>query len=223
MNVTQTAPSAVLTDFTGVTDPSGQVALSADSLLNYCSSRLETLDTNINQYFAEQQKKNKAMADAAKLVAQVATFFDGVSTNAEIQNNKSTFDGHIGMANGLTAVYANTEDFDVRAKCADAFHAATGKDINQFIKDGKPVPFKADDLKQSLAANFFGDKRVSRETWNQRIEDIKSVQGNLSKSCEMNMIQLQSLVSQRQMAVQLTTQLMQTMQESSKQVLGNIR
>jgi len=43
-----------------------------------------------------------------------------------------------------------------------------------------------------------------------------------SDSAELNMFRLQSLVSQRQLAVQLTTRLLQTMHDSAKRIIGNI-
>ena len=52
---------------------------------------------------------------------------------------------------------------------------------------------------------------------------LKTSGENLSKDSEMQMIQLQALVSQRQLAIQLTTQMMQAMNEGAKGVVSNIR
>jgi len=43
-----------------------------------------------------------------------------------------------------------------------------------------------------------------------------------SRGAELYMIELQSLVSQRQLAVQLTTRLLQMLNEMSKQIIGNL-
>ena len=45
---------------------------------------------------------------------------------------------------------------------------------------------------------------------------------DLSRGAELYMIELQSLVSQRQLAVQLTTRLLQMLNEMSKQIIGNL-
>jgi hypothetical protein len=45
---------------------------------------------------------------------------------------------------------------------------------------------------------------------------------DLSRVAELYMIELQSLVSQRQLAVQLTTRLLQMLNEMSKQIIGNL-
>ena len=63
---------------------------------------------------------------------------------------------------------------------------------------------------------------MTKEERAAQIEAIKNDQSNMTKAGEMNMIQLQSLVSQRQLAVQMTTQLMQTANDTLKQVVGNL-
>jgi hypothetical protein len=43
----------------------------------------------------------------------------------------------------------------------------------------------------------------------------------LSRGAELYMLRVQSLVSQRQLSVQLTTQLLQRLNEMSKKIIGN--
>jgi hypothetical protein len=52
---------------------------------------------------------------------------------------------------------------------------------------------------------------------------MTELRDGLTKDSELSMIQLQSVVSQRQLAVQMTTELMSAMNESTKEVAGNIR
>jgi hypothetical protein len=54
------------------------------------------------------------------------------------------------------------------------------------------------------------------------VQKIKDISGEVSGGAELNMINLQSLMSQRQMAVQLTTNLIQTMGEMTNKVVANI-
>jgi hypothetical protein len=61
------------------------------------------------------------------------------------------------------------------------------------------------------------------QEWARKVNDYKSVQDNLSKDNELSMIQLQAIISQRQLAVQLTTQMMAAMHEAQKGIVANIR
>lgn len=55
-------------------------------------------------------------------------------------------------------------------------------------------------------------------------EALSAVRGGFSdQGGNLEMVQLQSLVSQRQVALQIATNLMQATHESSRQILGNIR
>lgn len=55
-------------------------------------------------------------------------------------------------------------------------------------------------------------------------EALSAVRGGYSdQGANLDMIQLQSVVSQRQAALQIATNLMQATHESSRQILGNIR
>jgi hypothetical protein len=65
--------------------------------------------------------------------------------------------------------------------------------------------------------------RSGLDQFKTRADDwLNFIQEALSKSAELNMIQLQSLVSQRQQAVQITTNLIAALADSYKQVIGNV-
>ena len=86
---------------------------------------------------------------------------------------------------------------------------------------GKAEDFQLDPSKTTL--NLDNIHAMDATQWQGFIGGVKSVQDGLTKDSEMSMIQLQSVVSQRQLAIRMTTQLLQTMNESGKQVIGNIR
>ena len=52
--------------------------------------------------------------------------------------------------------------------------------------------------------------------------DVQSMLDNVNGNAEINMIQLQQVMSQRQTAVQLTTSLLAKLDEGTKSVVGNI-
>lgn len=200
--------------------PSG---LTPEGLMFYCSSRMESLDKSIQKYFAEQQARNKAMGDLSKLmeILQSGTWANG-QYGSEAIKAKDT-DIHCGIhadkANEILALWRSTPSQEVKDACAAAFKSVSGLDIGQFA--GRDVT--SNDIAGVVNGTPNALQPMTAEQRRAQVDAIKEKQSAMSKSAEMSMIQLQSLVSQRQLAVQLTTQLMQTMHETSKQVLGNIR
>jgi hypothetical protein len=204
------------TDFTA---DAGGAALSPEGLLYYCQSRLGTLDANIKQYFDEQQKRNAEMKDASKLMELLreGTWGSFQVDGDTIKGSAFHCENHANKANEILALWRSTSSPEVKEQCAAAFKQVSGHDVGEFA--GPDMKVTGAQV-QAAAGNI---KAVDSTMRASQLESIKEVQTNMSKSAEMNMIQLQALVSQRQLAVQLTTQLMQTAHETSKQVVGNIR
>lgn len=215
-NATQSPAMSYLTDFRA---EAGTAALTPETLLLYCSSRMSSIEQNIQQYFAEQQRTNKDAAELGAVLAQAR--FNLAQSPADLNGV-----GHEGdraavaaRGNDLAALYGTLTNPDAKAACAAEFLSLTGININQAIASGKPLT--EGDIQQSVTMGAI--KPTTDVQVQERLGSIKDKQSALSKNGELNMIQLQALVSQRQLAVQLTTQLMQTLHESSKGVIGNIR
>jgi hypothetical protein len=64
--------------------------------------------------------------------------------------------------------------------------------------------------------------QFTKEEWEGHTGDIRSMLDEVSGNAEINMIHLQSIMSQRQTAVQLTTGMLAKYDEGIKSVIGNI-
>jgi hypothetical protein len=62
----------------------------------------------------------------------------------------------------------------------------------------------------------------SGEEWSALMGDVHSMLENVNGNAEINMIQLQSIMSKRQTAVQLTTSMLSKLDEGTKSVVSNI-
>lgn len=186
---------------------------SPETLLFYCSSRLGSIDNQIGAYFKDQQAKNRASKELSDV--------QGVLGQASYQHGGEGFTTtdagyHVDAGNKLLNIYRNAETPEGKQAAADAFRLRTGMDISAYRNGDSVTEQQVMEAKDNIAAK-------DANQWAQVIEGVKSKSAEVSKSAELNMIQLQSLVSQRQLAVQLTTQLMQAVHEGSKNVAGNIR
>lgn len=190
------------------------VALSAESLLYYCSSRLDSVDQQIDRYFKDQQAKNRAskeLSDVQGVLGQAT--WQKAGTDPTFSDADADY--HVGAANQLLTIYRNAQSPEGKQAAAEAFALRTGQDINAFTA--------RDVQRKDIMAGKGKIVAQDAAQWTQRIDNIKSKSSEVSKSAELNMIQLQSLVSQRQLAVQLTTQLMQAVHESMKGIAANCR
>ena len=204
-----TAPPQLI----GLDGPDGvPTGLDVESLLAYCTSRLNSLDALIQSRFAEQQTRNTDLKAASKTVADLNTFANGVTKGAG-----PYVPDHIRMGNSLIDDYNSTANPELKAKIASFYRDVTGKEIGSQDLDANGKVAKP----ASLDTNHIDG--MNQEEWQGKIGPLKSMQDGLTKDNELSMIQLQALVSQRQLAIQLTTQLMQTMHEGAKGVLSNIR
>jgi hypothetical protein len=77
-------------------------------------------------------------------------------------------------------------------------------------------------LKDQIAGRKGGEDISADEIEKTFVQRIKDITGEVSGGAELNMINLQSLMSQRQMAVQLSTNLVQTLGDMTNKVVANI-
>jgi hypothetical protein len=200
-------------------DWSSGEGLSAEGILAYCSSRLSILDGMIESRFAEQKKRGQALKDAGELLS-IAGRWDGVvagkDMNAECQG------WHQAQAKDLMNLYERTQDPAVRGKIAEAFAMATGRQLS-LGADGKAVSSGGLDSNGRIALDLSNIKGISSAVYGGFLTGVKTLQDGISKDSELSMIQMQSIVSQRQLAVQMTTQLMQAKNESVMCVVRNIK
>ncbi len=193
--------------------------LDAESLLAYCSSRLSTLDGLIRERFAGQQQRNKDLEALSKTMADLNTFSGGINPKA-VHDDAGALQNHITAANLLIADYNATSSDEVKGKIAAFYNAITGNKIENLPQapgGGRIGPVTKDMIHDDEIKAF------SAEAWTAQVNDLKPMQDKMSKDNEMTMIELQSIVSQRQLAIQLTTQMMQTLHEGAKAVVSNIR
>lgn len=190
-------------------------SLTPEGLLLYCQSRLGSLDDQIQTIMKEQDRNGKRAADLTKQIA--AANKPSVSNTSEIAVDDATAKREAGKANDLLAVYQNTDDPEIKAEAAEEFRITTGQNIAEFPQ-GTEVTAA---MMKSWAGTYQvpGDDETAKA---KRLDTYKTELAALNNGAEMKMIELQGLISKRQLAVQLTTQGLQTLNETQKAIAGNI-
>jgi hypothetical protein len=197
-------------------DPSG---LTGDALLLYCQTQLGTYDTTINSFLTEQKlnvTRKKALSDVENTVKKYVNHFD----QSSVDDIRNAFD---------KAINALPENDPTRAALVDKLKEFNSHATPQFdptpghfvrIRDNNTSPTN-DDLPLAVP-NMKLVVTYSTEELTAFAGDIHSMLDTVNGNAEINMIQLQQVMSQRQTAVQLTTNLLSKLDDTTKSVVTNL-
>jgi hypothetical protein len=111
------------------------------------------------------------------------------------------------------------QGFDDNANAITNMQAAYDSAINA-VGPNSELGVKLTNDRANLKAG--GDNKIFAEEMESLIAGVKGYQSNLNSDSELDMIHLQSLMSQRQTAIQLTTNIVQSLNDQVNKVVANI-
>jgi hypothetical protein len=199
-------------------------SLTPDALMVYLSTRLTGLDDQINAIFNTQQAQEKVQSALRKMQAAIANLDDHSDPNTlltmpDLQDN--------GTGAATTTTAGTPPDPNAPNTPAVAGTSQNEKDVNSAIAELRQVdPALADTINNKLNEKGFvmwvqDGKYFSNEVTATN-EYLKGLSKDVEADSQMNMIRLQSLMSSRQTAIQLATNLISALGESSKAIASNI-
>ncbi len=168
--------------------------LSPDGLMVYLQTRLNGLDGQINELFNTENQQAKLQSALRKLQSALGTLDDqnGGAMNDEQQT---------AINNALDEVAG-----------IDAILGAKMKQDFAHVRGGLIFDHDGADIDQNYSAN-----EVKATT-----EYVTGLTKDVENRAQMNMIHLQSLMSSRQTAIQLATNMISALGESTKAIVSNI-
>lgn len=170
-------------------------ALTPDALMTYCESRLRGINEQVNATFARQQQVRTATSSLGKLQEQLAWL--GRAPNDGIHADD-------------TSNFAKTKEL-----YQDAINAMPAGDEKNRLQ----TEF---DRFNSSTSGAGGDMIIGRDEAADMAKQVATISKDMSSSAELDMIELQSLMSQRQQALQMCTNMMAGLGQSSQQIAANI-
>lgn len=178
-------------------------ALTPDSLMFYLSTRMGGLDGQIESIFEKQQHSEKVR-----------------SALNELQRLVNMLDEH---TEGANFPAAEPGELDFAARLAQQLDLITELDPDlgtkvraDLLSDGQILGVAGD-------KNDVGDAHYKGSEVASTTEYLKNVGSDLDNTAQMNMIHLQSLMSSRQTAVQLCTNLIASCADTQKAIVANYR
>lgn len=173
-------------------------ALTAESMMVYLTTRLSGIDSQIQGFFQSQQKSEEIRAALNEIKRLLNSLPENTNKGENIKGHEDT----------LAAIDASIDAIAV---------------VDPQLADRIRSDLKAEHHILRVAQPTDTNKvYTTLEVENTRTY-LDNLAGQLESTAQMNMIQLQSLMSARQTAISLATNLLAKHDESLKKVIENIR
>jgi hypothetical protein len=196
------------------TTPELPTYLTPNSLVAYCDSRLSSLDSQIQSIFNQQQESaatQTALSNLASELNDLPQPSSSSGSNPTIQVTVEQFDNLEGAYNaaitaaGPTTALGQQLSTDL-STLAQGYNAGGGT-VSQF----------------ATASNANTAYPIDESTITNLSQNIKTYASDLNSDSQMQMINLQSLTSQQQTEVELSTNLLQTLNQTDLNTISNLK
>jgi hypothetical protein len=216
--------SPVTIDGPSIADLSGDAAgLSPESLMAYCQARLDSIDGQIQGTFNEQEVNNGVASALQQVIATFQQYSAGVNSGDSQGATKCTA-METSLSNLIQQIQASDPSYPDLGKLEqtynDLLYTGTGPQAAtattpalQYIDQATYPPTQNGPL---------GDNVISTNEVQGFVQSLQGCASDLNSGSELQMIQRQSLMSERQTAVELTTNLVQSLGDQSEKIAENI-
>jgi hypothetical protein len=201
--------------------------ISPDALMAYCESRMNGIDTEIKKTFDQQQKTNQEQQILGDALQTIQAFGDGTLDPKSLQQGTNP-EQCKQMELAIESAIQKIKDIDPSSPAIarlEAMHdKLMGTGSGPFNDNTGPHGYYNPDYKSHPpdGGHTEEDGNISVEEMKGFIDDLNNINSGLSSNSELQMINLQSLMSQRQTAVELTTNLVQSLDETTGKIVGNV-
>jgi hypothetical protein len=167
--------------------------LSPELLLEYCKTKMRGIDDQVQRAFAGQKTRN----DLSKALSDLANAFQKKEITADDQTTKN-------------AAY----------KAFDEAIAAAGPTSQLGIE---LQALKASFTTDANGGSEHNDARVAEAELKTFLDTVGRIQTDVNREGELEMIQLQSLMSQRQQAIQMCSNMVANLGQTSLAIVQNMK
>jgi hypothetical protein len=227
----------------GIDSPDGSAppaGLTPEALLTYCSTRLNSIDGQINTMMAQQQAAGNEQTQLQTIMEQFnadASTIDSSSSGSGSMDNQTKCEQLEENLEGLISYMQVNDPGNSELGALEQLHdsvMATGSGPFTDPTTGAFHGYYATDTSNSgPGATPIGktlppgeaqtpDNTIDATEFQSFSSTLTQISGNLNSNAQIQMIQIQSLMSDRTTAIQLTTNIMQAYDDSTSKVVANI-
>jgi hypothetical protein len=195
--------------------------LSPDSLMAYCQARLDSIDGQVNTLFNGEQQNASATGQIDKVISDLKEYdASDVKDAATCKQLESEFQGLIlSLKNSdpsCPQLPTLTKTYNEMVWSGDGGAKHTGSSDPRdpdFIDLAQYPPDRSGPQ---------GDNILSSQELQGYAQTLSDAAANLNSNSELGMVQIQSLMSQRQTAITLSTNLVQSLGDQANKIADNI-
>jgi hypothetical protein len=214
--------------------PPPAVYLTPEALMTYCETRLDGIDSQITTAMTQQQSINSEQTAIQGLLTNLSTDSANIGTGVmdnptECKNLAQEFE------NAITNIQANDPTSPALAQLEQVHDAlmATGSGpytttndqgvtvLHGYYNGGDPTQLPTGSIPPANVNNDH-DGTIGSSEFTTFTNALTSVNSSLGSKAELQMINIQSLMSQRTTAIQLTTNILQAYDDGLSKVTDNI-
>ncbi len=196
---------------------SSNVMLSPESLMYFCAIQLRSMDGQITKRMTEQQQARDAQEVLGQLQDLLAHLKPGGLNENDLVARRRILEYY-------KAAYDKAPP-DMKARLQESFNAFRSTGCNNdggdvvSLATYSPAQLDADATRPTVDnKNSLDSNEVTA-----RFDEIKGICNDINKGAELEMTNLQTLISQRQMAIQMTTNLLSKVCESMQAIVNNTK
>lgn len=205
-----------------LTDASS-ASLTPDALMAYCQARLDSIDGQVGGIFSEQEVRNGEASALQQVIAAFQTYSAGVNSG-DSQGASKCATMEASLSGLIQQIKASDPGFPDLGKLEqtynDLLYSGTGPQAETATTPTLQYWDKATYPPNQNGPE--GDNILDSDEVQSAIQSLQGCASDLNSGSELQMIQLQSLMSERQTAVELTTNLVQSLGDQSEKVAENI-
>jgi hypothetical protein len=192
--------------------------LSPQSLVAYCDSRLSSLDSEMQQIFNQQQ----LTANTTTALSQVADDLNNLP-QATGDSSSPTISVTAAQAAKIQSDYlAAINAAKAQGTSGSALAYQLEEDLRTFLQPfaGNPNALALGERVKFPQTGSWSDSASSITNLSQ---NLKTDGSDIDSDSQMGMINLQSLMSQQQTAVELSTNMIQTLSQTAQNIAANMK
>jgi hypothetical protein len=208
------APGAPMTSDTL---PADAADLSPEALMAYCQSRLDSIRSQVEGTLAQQEARNSQTAALQQVLATFNKNSSGIGSNDSARISKCE-EMEKALYDLITQLKSSGAPCPELGKLEQAY--------NDLVYTGSgaksDLPYVDKDTYPPHEVGPEGDSVIDSQEMSGFIGTLQGCVNDLNSGSELQMIQLQSLMSERQTAISLTTNLVQSLDDALQKVADNI-
>ncbi len=193
--------------------------LSPDALMSYCQTRLDSIDGQVRGVFDDQRKNASVTQQIDQVIGAIKQYDGSDQTDPAVCKDLETKFGDL-----ITNLNKTDPNCPVLPSLTQAYNSMVWSGDGGATHTGLPGPDFINDDKYPAADQTTekGDMKLGTQELQQYVETLTDAAGNLNSNSELGMVQIQSLMAQRQTAVTLTTNLVQSLGDQENKIADNI-